>query len=191
MSTVTVRPTSDGALVECSIYPTSPTTHYDKVDEDPPNDATDYVYGDDVGGVAKRDSYIKGSTGIPDGSTINSITIYRRHFCGAGTDGAKGSTEGLLRNNAGTLAYTTVLNPTVWTTSSYVWSTSPFTAAAWTLDEVNGLQIGCRSNAKYDTTDEAYYSGAISTVWLVIDYTVGGVAAAIVIKGDGLTWIRQ
>ena len=168
---MTVRPTADGALLECTIWPTTPTTHFDKVDEVTPNDATDYVYGDDITGVAKRDSYAKGATGIPAGSTINSVTLYRRHLCAPGTGGAKGSTEGLLRNSASTLAYTTAVAPVVWTTTSYAWALSPFTSLAWTQAEVEGLQIGCRSNANWDSVDEMYYVGYISTVWLLIDYT--------------------
>ena len=67
MPTVTLRPSSDGALLQCLIYPATPTTHYDKVDEVTPNDATDYVLSPNVAGVAYRDSYGKPASEIPEG----------------------------------------------------------------------------------------------------------------------------
>jgi len=176
MPTVTLRPSADGALLQNSIHPTTPTTHFDKVDEEVPNDATDYVYSPTPTG-AYRDSFVKPSSGIPSGSTINSVTIYHRlrttlselRYCGAVCT--------LLRDSLGNVVVSFPFIQAVWTTVSVLYTTSPFTGSAWTLAEVEGLQIGTQCES---IMDEEYTSGQgyCSTIWLVIDYTLPPVLGA-------------
>jgi len=185
MTTVTVRPTSDGALLECRIKPTTPTTHYDKVYETTPNDATDYVAGQSTASGVYRDSYGKGATGIPPTSTISAVRIYNRVY-GPPANELSPYTQTLLRNAEGSLAYGPQLYADTWTTEYTEYTKSPFTGVDWTVDEIEGLQIGCVCQTIYES-GIGYNTGACSTVWLEIDYTPP--APAVTPRGDGLTWI--
>jgi hypothetical protein len=185
MPTVTLRPTADGAILGNRIYPTTPTTHYDKVDEETPNDLTDYVYGGDTVGAYYMDTYVKPSSGIPAGSTINSVTIYNRILTPPGEAGTMGRVATLLRNAAGVLAAGTNKYARTWTTISTVYASSPFTGAAWTLAEVEGLQIGTRTLTNNDAISGPV-QGMCSTVWLVIDYTPPPPVGVPRFIGDGL-----
>jgi hypothetical protein len=185
MATVTLRPIADGALLQNAIYPTTPTTHYDKVDEETPNDWVDYVYCP-ITLASARDSYVKPSTGIPAGSTINSVTIYNRAYTPPTESGLMPYAKRLLRNAAGTVWTSTTNNQAkVWTTLYDTLTTSPFTRAAWTLDEVEGLQIGCENTTVEDPATGTISSGSVSTVWLVVDYTPPAVGVPRFI-GNGL-----
>jgi len=188
MATVTVRPTADGTYKQFPvIYPTTPSTHYDKVDEVTPNDATDYI-GSNAGDGAAHDFYDtfkKAATGIPSGSTINSVTVYTRGRVIPTPAGSKVTwaeaiyTYGKLYDGA-------THNYTSWTTTSTTWTTNPYTGAPWTVDEVEALEIGVKGLDRYDTAGDESWA-QVSTVWAVIDYTPP--VAAKRIMGDGFVWV--
>ncbi|MEM1589685.1 MAG: hypothetical protein QW175_04655 [Candidatus Bathyarchaeia archaeon] len=173
MPTLILRPTGDGSLRECSIYPTTPTTHYDKVDEETPNDATDYVYASTTTIDAKRDTYTKPSTGLPSYATINSIKIYNRLYSPATPLGARPAGATLIRigtqDFTGTMAYYTA-----WTTVSTTYTNNPATNQPWTVSDVEALEIG--TILYVDEDGEGNRSGCqCSTVWLEIDYSINPV----------------
>jgi len=181
--TVTLRPTGDGALLECIVYPATPTTHYDKVDEDPPNDGIDYVRSDGAG-IFRRDTFTKPASGIPAGSTITKVTIYNR-VRAVPLEWLTPLAGTLLRNSAGALAYGVYGDYDVWTTISTEYTTSPFTGVAWTIEEVDGLQIGTSVRGAYDP-ELGYTYAYCSTVWLVVEYTPPVVKQPL---GDGITFV--
>ena len=171
MPTVTLRPNADGTYRQFKIYPTTPTTHYDKVDEVTPNDGTDYItsmYGD---GLAHEvyDTFLKPSSGIPAGSTINSVTVYSRGRVTQTPGGFKVSWRNCLLVD-GTLYTADNFQYTSWTTVNSVWATNPKTGLPWTLSDIEALEFGVFGTDKYDAAgDESWVD--ITTVWLVIDYT--------------------
>jgi hypothetical protein len=188
VATVTVRPISDDVVQFPQIYPTTPTTHYDKVDETTPNDGTDYVSAAASDGLTHtfRDFYNKQATGIPSGSTINSVTIYIRYQGYKTTLGKIGSCATSIKLGTNTKDGSVTTGTPLWYTKSDTYTTNPWTSAAWTLTDVENLKIGCMGNDVYDTGGEES-APSISTVWLVIDYTPPAAAPHMV--GDGLTWI--
>jgi len=169
--TVTLQPSADGALLECQPVPTPPFTHFDKVDEAVPNDWTDYVYNPDNFSSIRRDSYVKPASGIPVGSTINSVRIYNRGLVDWGEFMELGFVRTLLRNSVGALQYGVLQQPTVWTTISDLYVNSPFTGVPWTLAEVEGLQIGTYLYNYLEFGSSIASVAYCSTVWVVIDYT--------------------
>lgn len=189
MVTVTVRPIADGTYKQCLIYPTTPSTHFDKVDETTPNDATDYVYtgfGDGLAHSNVVDTFVKGSTGIPSGSTINSVTVFIRAHTVPTPSGSKVS-YGIALYEGGVLTLVKPFSYTAWTTSSRAWTTNPRTGNAWTVSEVEALEVGFVSDDSYDAIgDESF--GECSTVWVEIDYTPPTVAAKKIFM-DGFVFI--
>lgn len=170
MPTIILRPTADGALLECRVYPATPPTHYDKVDEETPNDDTDGVESQPAEG-SYRDCFIKQPSNIPSGSTINSVTIYIRAKSSYYAGVYYGNFATLLRNAAGTIVIGPIRRSAgVWTTVYDTYTTSPFTGLPWTVSEVEGLQIGVRLSTGVDEYGTPYPSRC-STVWLVVDYT--------------------
>jgi hypothetical protein len=186
MPTVTLRPTGDGALLQCFIYPASPTTHYDKVDEVIPNNGTDYVRANNSIGETDRDTYTKPSSLIPALSTINGLVISTRDWTPR-TDATYGSTRSILRSGS-TNAYGATKQSASWTTQTDFFSTSPFTGLSWTIAEIDGLQIGveCKST---DTTVETVAPAYCSTVWIVVTYTEAVLGGGQVIN-EGLSCVR-
>jgi len=183
MATVTLRPSSDSTIVECLIYPTTPTTHFDKVDEETPNDDTDYVYANTTG--VFRDLFNKLASGIPTGSTINSVTIYNRIRCIPGEYGEYGYCYTLLRSGT-TDAQGGPEQSSVWATVNTVYNNSPFTGVPWTIAEIDAMLIGTRlygiQYGEFPTEERC------STVWIVVDYTAP-VVAVLKMVGDGLTCV--
>jgi hypothetical protein len=51
---VTIRPNAEGTYLMMTVFPTTPSTHYDKVDEASQNGDTDYVYATSTG---RRETY--------------------------------------------------------------------------------------------------------------------------------------
>jgi len=186
MATVTLRPDAN-ISVQCSQYPTS-GYNYDKVNEVTSDGDSTYVYAPGGTNAYYYDLYDIPSSGIPVGSTINSvaITIVVRS-AGYGTK----STNVATRLNTHATIYETsyiIANSSTYSAKTTTYTTNPYTGAAWTLDEVNSMDIGvmCR-----DIYLEPYDSGARCTqVYVVIDYTPP-TAVAKKTMGDGLTWIMS
>ena len=187
MATVTLRPNADGTYRQFLIYPTTPTTHYDKVDEVTPNDAVDYVHSCFGDGAAHDvvDTYLKPATGIPAGSKINSVTLYTRGLVVPTPAGLR-VYWGYALFEGGVLTASTVWRYTAWTTTYYTFTTNPRTGLPWTVSEVEALEFGVCAQDRYDTAGDESWA-KVSTVWLVVDYTPP--VAVKRIMGDGFVWI--
>jgi len=171
MVIVTLRPIADGAYKQWRIYPTTPTTHYDKVDEETPNDAVDYITSRFADGADHYvyDTFIKPPTGIPQGSTINSVTVYSRGIAVKTILKVVAPwTEVLLVD--GTLYTGYPHYYTTWTTTYRTWATNPKTGSPWTLNDVEALEFGAYGEDGYDDDgNETWVS--VTAVWMEIDYT--------------------
>jgi len=126
----------NGAGSETSItyqYPDS-GSHWDKVDEEIPDDST-YVnagYSD----TWQRDLYaLPAHTGS---GTINSVTVYARLKSDATGNYGKIS----IRTNGVTYDTSAYALNSSWATKSNEWTTNPQTGAAWTWDEIDALEAG-------------------------------------------------
>lgn len=142
MPTVTLRPIANDTPIELLPEP-STVVNWDCVDEEPPNDSTDYVYlPGEVEPVEGRDVYDLPDSGIPSGSTINSVTVVTR---ARKTIAAVAASVQPLLKIVGTIYYG-ISSPltTTWTTFSQTWTTSPATGSPWTLEEINTLKAGVR-----------------------------------------------
>jgi len=183
MTTVTLRPSANGVLIELTPSPGT-LQNYQCVDEETPNDDTDYVLlaGSSVEAQTKYDYYDIPTTGIPAGSTINSVTVYTR--------GRKVQLGTIIARICGcvhtyNVAYEGTFKSltTSWANYSDTWTTNPNTGLPWTLDEVNAMQIGVGLYTAKNENVEA----DCTQVYVVVDYTPPVVVGRVV--GDGLSWV--
>jgi hypothetical protein len=161
-ATATLYPNGAGDETTLSPYPTAP--NWDCVNETPADD-TDYVSETDQT-FFQSDLYTTPSPSIPTGSTINSVTVYFRvEKIGTRTSYASPRIRALAQES--TIGTAVTLTDGVWANESQTWTTNPVTSAAWTVNEVNDLDIGI--NLKQSTTGET--SGLCSQLYAVINYT--------------------
>jgi len=162
MATETLRPNDNGDNSECGGSDGNSTNNYQLIDESSANDA-DYVLssGD---GTWTLDLYNLPSTAIPAGSTISKITFYGR-FKGGTNDTCK-----FAYKSDGTTYYSSLLTTDSSSFAERSWeqTTNQKTSAAWTIDDINALQVGV-----YLYGDKSKI-GFCSQLWIVITYTEGG-----------------
>jgi hypothetical protein len=136
VQTATIRPVADSS-VALSIYPTTPTTHYDKVDETIHNDATDYVYNSGSGSQL-TDKFTCSSSGI-DANYLKRISGVKVVIWVNGND----LTNTVLYMVCQSNTYGSYLNAiNTWEEHDYTWTKNPNTNLDWTLNDVNSVIIG-------------------------------------------------
>lgn len=129
--TETLRPTAAGYITELT---PSAGSNWDCVNDTTPDEDSTNVYG----GAVKYDLY--NIQDLPwDYGVIDSVTVTAR--CKVD---APGTSNAYIRIRTHSTTYTGAMK--VLTTSyanySQVWAVNPYTGLAWTVDEVNSLQIG-------------------------------------------------
>jgi len=186
MAQVTLRPNANGFYPQFPVQVPNSGSHYDKVDDVTPDDLSTYIRTHQESGVEKRDSFLKAASGIPVGSTINSLRIYFRHrtFPTEGGVGAQG--RSLLRSGGVDVFGAWVIDE-IWLTEEELYITSPFTGLAWTIDEIDGMEIGVCGRSYYDNVFFSWAYEFCTQIYIVVDYTPPIVAAKEVV-GDGLTF---
>jgi len=153
--TLTLRPNGDDTVL-WDIYPTTPTTHYDKVNEtSPDNDAT-YIYTN-----VEPESDLFTLTDTSQTGTINSVTVWARI-----------KTLGNERTKIGVKTYgisywsASIIVTTSYADYSAAWTTNPNTTASWTWTEINNLIAG----VQHDNIGGAA-ENRVTMIWAVVDYT--------------------
>lgn len=162
MTTETLRPNAAGDLT--GIHNQYPATgsHWDKVDEAVADEDATYV---DTGGYITEDIDLYN---LPAHSTgcgvINHIKVYVR--CRHYGVGGGGYAEVRIKTNGAVKYGSQNALTNSWTTYSHQWDTNPVTAAPWTWDEIDALQIGVKLTDNYGN-DEV----RCTQVYVEIDYT--------------------
>lgn len=132
----TLRPNAAGDETGIEAQTPSDGSHYDKVDEASPDDATTTVRTNNT--TYERDLYnLPSLSGSP--TTINSITIYFRCYRATSQNCYAKPTQ---KSGTTVTDGTEVSVTQTWTTYSQTYTTNPATGSAYTLSEINALQIG-------------------------------------------------
>ena len=160
MTTLTLRPTGDGAKKE--LTPSSGTNHYALVDESVADDA-DEVYYYSTSMSSKTDTFTYADCGLGS-ATINSVTIYAR--CKRGSSAGAAYTaikigETYYNDTFGTLT-------TSFANYSKAYTTSPATGSAWTVSEIDSAEFGVYI---YTVSNGINRGAECSQFYIVIDYT--------------------
>jgi hypothetical protein len=129
-----VRPSGAGAYTEWSVSGAS--ANWDAVDEVPPS-TTDYVYTAEAG---KIDTYQ-----ASDLSTVGSISAVRYYaYAQLNEAGEAGIKPIYYINNTAYEGTAIALEPS-WRYASEIVQTNPATGNAWTVSEINAMQLGVKS----------------------------------------------
>jgi hypothetical protein len=133
MSTLYLRPNAAGD--ETNIAPQYPGTgaHWDKVDEETPDDLDSYVYT--VSAEYQRDLYHLGDT--PQTGTINWIKVWIRCMKAWGASYAKTAIK-----TGGEVFDGSEVTLGEWENYSTQYTTNPQAGGAWTWEQLNALQAG-------------------------------------------------
>jgi hypothetical protein len=134
-TTTIIRPSGVGTYTEIEGIYGAPT-HWEAVDEDPPDDAGTCVYQTNLGTF--RDTYQLQDPNIPEDSLINSVTVYFRIYTNAAAPitGVKP-----ILCLAGSLEEGTLIDvPTSWTTYSETLDRPG--GGPWKLGDLAGLEGG-------------------------------------------------
>lgn len=162
MSTLTLRPTGDGDLLECSVFPASPTTHYDKVDEETTDEDTTYLYNPMTSIGLLSDLFTTPASGL-SGVTINSVIVWMRNR------GLYDSAYQLVKTHGTVYPASVPAGPSSYTDDGETWATNPNTGIAWTIAEVDAMQIGVKIEC--GSTTQPSRIGRCTQVWVIINYS--------------------
>jgi len=184
----TLRPEGVGTFTHIpGAYPEG-IAHWDAVDDVTPDEDETYVNSIDEL-PARTDTYLTQDTGIPVDAIINWVRVYNR----------VASVDPTYRGYCRTALYTHgtlyVSEPPFQPGTAYEnhytqYDTNPYTGEAWTVDELNAMEIGVNLQSFaaciLGTVMYLYYAIKCTQVFAVVDYTIPVVAR---IVGDGLTWV--
>ena len=160
---LTLRPNSDGTYQEVYYREGDSTSrpYYPSVDV-VPDGFTTCIYTK-VPGLF-RDTY-----GLPNHTTeygpINKVTHYA---CGRATGATYSLWEGMIYTNSSPY-YWGGYSATSFLTYSHIYTNNPQTGSAWTWDEIDALQIGCRLTHTYQSN--THYKAWLTQTYVEVDYT--------------------
>ena len=162
---VTKRPNAAGTYTQFPYqYPTS-GSHWDKVDEETSDEGSTVIIASDSTSWYK-DSFNFANITIPENATIKSVTVYNR-VSSLGSGARAGYHQTLIRTHSTDYFGTTNRPPTSYTTYSTTYTANPYTGQAWTVEEVNALQIGIYARATYHNGN--YWDLDCTQVYVVIE----------------------
>lgn len=160
MAQLTLKPTGDFST-ELGIYPASPTTHYDKVDEATPDEDATYVYL--INEEYYKFDWFHLENTVQTG-TINWVRGYVRGKVTHAEPGEAGNSMTGVRCNSTTHTQGLGSLFTIYADLYHQWDINPVTEEAWTWDDINGMEVACGLNA-IKTESRG------TRVWFVVDYT--------------------
>lgn len=134
----TLRPNAAGSATGIPGQFPDSTFHWDKVDEASPDEDDTYVYFTGLAFQSLYDVYNIPNHAVGSG-TINFIKVYVR----CRYSDAAGQARAMIKP-AGSTGYICPANNLTdsYVTYNYQWDTNPYSAAAWTWDDIDALEIG-------------------------------------------------
>jgi hypothetical protein len=163
MTTVTLRPSANGDLVQWNAqYPAS-DEHWDKVDEEEADDGTTYIQA----GAAGQRVDLFSHAGYVGSGRISDLRVFARNTVAAG-GGSYSYWRGAIKTygNVYYSALDTYSSIFSWTLRHWHWATNPYTGIIWKWSEVNALQFGLATWNGAGTN-----SNMCTQIYIEVDYT--------------------
>jgi hypothetical protein len=181
-ATQTALPSGDGVVTGSgwSVFPSSPTTKFDKMD-DPvvsPDGDSSYIQNSN-NAVSALFTY--SAFTVPAGSTITDVTVhYNAEYTGATPHTASAIYVNSVEYNG------SLITPSAtYADYSDTWSTNPSTSAAWTVADVNGT--GAHPLTQFGVYGENSKGKRWTQVYMVVTYT----PPVSTVKGASLLMLLQ
>ena len=171
-----------------TVFPASPITRWDKVDEDPPDDNTSYINAT----AANAQRFTFTAFAILAGSAINFVQVFYRHKKTASQ--ACNIRSALRVGGTNYLTTDPGVNPTnnVWNNRTFNYTVNPKTGVAWTVDDVNGVGGNALQAFGLNSSD-ASPNPYCTECYAIVDYSpsqtisgAGNIASAEAFGGDKL-----
>lgn len=169
-----VRPVSDYSIAIAYIYPTTPTTHYDKVYEAIADDDSTFVYNNTgaAGTILNQaDIYFVNIPALinnPNLKSIDNIIVTVR------SRGYRGSTSDTISISVSVFSGTSIVGEKTFATLGYTFSTytttaftmNPTTNSAWTVADMQALKLSLRHylSNNSNTTDSLWTTQIYATI---------------------------
>jgi hypothetical protein len=151
-----LRPIGAGAFTEWNIADPAATEHWDLIDEpDPPDDNGTMVRTSAAG---LKDTYVHASSGLPASTVIDHIEVIARAWSPQGW-----TIQLLIRSPTFEAAGPTLTLTDTWTYYSQAWATNPGTGAAWTVAQIDVLEIGANA-----ISASSFFEPSITQMWLTV-----------------------
>ncbi|MFC1918380.1 hypothetical protein ACFLWW_00175 [Chloroflexota bacterium] len=179
-ATETLRPTADGdeTTVE-AVIPTTPTTHWDKVDDITSDDDSTYVYTQNF----VYPNWTEDLYQIADHSTgqgqINYVRVYAVARSSVDPGGADPTFRIHIKTNGVEYNGTELQTTTSYVTYSYDWNTNPQTGQAWTWTEIDSLQAGVSLLRPKNNQDTRCTQVYVEVNYTSISYETSGTVTSI------------
>jgi hypothetical protein len=161
-------PTSDNSIGFDATYPTSPTTHFDKIDEVSHDDDTTY---NTAVTNADRDVFNIGDVSGIVGTPVFHVVIH--YWAMRAATGVSSMDVGLRIGSTDYVGINDVSAGAAYAELTYEWTISPATSSAWTESEINSVLI-------YMQCDDAAPDVRVTQCYLEIqiDYAINYVLDA-------------
>ncbi|MFP3984993.1 MAG: hypothetical protein ACLFU9_03370 [Candidatus Bathyarchaeia archaeon] len=136
---VILRPNAAGNYTEwTTVYPEG-SEHWEAVEDVTPDDDATYI---ETATSGHRDTFRLPN--IPSGAVVSSVSVYAR---ARGLPGPSASFNIMIRTHNTDYFSNNITPDPVYGTTSYTWTSNPYTGTNWTVGEVNDLEIGIRCSS--------------------------------------------
>ena len=172
---ITLVPNSPGDDTTILVQFPDSGEHWDKVKDQPPDGLTTYLSTD---GSSSWQGDLYNVNDLPLNVTgVDSVTLYAVYASG-GSWTARAITE-LFTEGQQFSGPTESTGSTSWVTISTVYNTNPATDEAWTIEEVNAMQIGVSLKGPNNNRE-----ALCTAVYAVVNYQMAGSSQGSVPQGD-------
>ena len=161
--------------------------HWQLVDDVTPDGDATSIWTSEEDSMTYSDLYNIPDITLPEGAVIDKIEVFNHAKASIVYEEAYPQLCIFMRTYDTNYASPAIqLTSDVYHDESYVWTINPFTGNAWTEEEINALQIGCRGNSVW-LFAEVFNAVHVTQVYVIITYHLP--AAAKIGYGNGFVCV--
>lgn len=155
-----LRPDGVGTYTQYDVQFPASGEHWDKVDEETPDEDSTYIAGDSTNN--DKDSYTLTDSGLPVVTIINSVTVYVR---ARKSESPPISVATFIRTNGADYTGLEIALSVSYVNYSTLYTTNPQTGSNWTVAEIDALEAGVQHTGVKNKLERT------TQVWIDVIYT--------------------